>query len=95
MGMQGETPYYCEPAVCRQVIKSHLDSPAMLCILPWQDWMALSGELRRENPNEERINIPAIVPHYWRYRMHMTLEELLEQKDFNKRLQEMIHTSGR
>jgi 4-alpha-glucanotransferase len=67
----------------------------MLCILPWQDWMSVSGKLRRENPHDERINVPAIVPHYWRYRMHMTLEELLAEKDFNNDLKNLILESGR
>ncbi|MFA6926865.1 MAG: hypothetical protein WCQ69_07710, partial [Bacteroidales bacterium] len=64
-------------------------------ILPWQDWMSVSGKLRRENPHDERINVPAIVPHYWKYRMHMTLEELLEKKEFNRKLKNMIRESGR
>ena len=78
-----------------QVIRDHLRCPAMLCILPWQDWMSVSGKLRRENPHDERINVPAIVPHYWRYRMHMTLEELLAEKDFNNDLKNLILDSGR
>ena len=73
----------------------HLKSPAMLTVLPWQDWLAMSGDLRRENPNEERINVPANSRHYWRYRMHMTLEELLAADDFNRMVRHMIAESGR
>lgn len=58
----------------------------MLAILPLQDWLSMDGKLRRENPQEERINVPANSRHYWRYRMHLTLEELLEQEDFNRRI---------
>lgn len=83
-------PYFCEPWICQQIIEAHIKSPAMLCILPWQDWMSLSGTLRRENPADERINIPAIMPHYWRYRMHMTLEALRKEKSFNKQLKDLI-----
>ena len=95
MGIQGEAPVYCEPWICRQIVMDHLKSPAMLCILPWQDWMSVSAGLRRENPHDERINIPAIVPHYWKYRMHMTIEDLLKEKEFNDLVKEMITESER
>jgi 4-alpha-glucanotransferase len=95
MDKQDEAPYYCEPSICLEIIQDHLQSPAMLCILPWQDWMALSATLRREDPNAERINIPAIVPHYWQYRMHMTLEELLQEDEFNEELTNLIKAAGR
>ena len=31
-----DAPYYCEPSLCLKS-ERHLQSPAMLCILPWQD----------------------------------------------------------
>ena len=95
MGNQGEAPYYCEPWICRQILEQHLWSPAMLTVLPLQDWLSMDGALRRENPNDERINVPANPRHYWRYRMHMTIEELASQKEFNDTLTAMIADSGR
>ena len=73
----------------------HLKSPAMLTVLPLQDWMAMDGELRRENPHDERINVPANSRHYWRYRMHITLEELLKSERLNKMIRQKIAESGR
>ena len=67
----------------------------MLAILPWQDWVAMDGELRRENPQEERINVPANSRHYWRYRMHLTLEELLKADRLNDMIRKKIAESGR
>jgi 4-alpha-glucanotransferase len=67
----------------------------MLCILPLQDWLSTDGELRRQNPFEEQINVPANSRHYWRYRMHMTIESLLKQDNFNNRLRNLIKESGR
>jgi 4-alpha-glucanotransferase len=67
----------------------------MLCILPLQDWLSIDGHLRRENPYKEQINEPAKCPHYWRYRMHLTVESLLDADDYNKRLANMIAASGR
>ena len=67
----------------------------MLCILPLQDWLSTDGKLRRENPQDEQINEPANPTHYWRYRMHMTVEKLLAQKEFNASIRDLISWSGR
>ena len=95
LGNQGEAPYYCEPWICRQILDQHLWSPAMLTVLPLQDWLSMDGALRRLNPNEERINVPANSRHYWRYRMHLTVEQLAAAKEFNETLSGMIASSGR
>ncbi len=67
----------------------------MLCILPLQDWLSINGDLRRQNPYDEQINVPANSRHYWRYRMHLTLENLLSQTDFNNHLKSLIADSNR
>jgi 4-alpha-glucanotransferase len=67
----------------------------MLCVLPLQDWLSLDGNIRRENPYEEQINVPANPRHYWRYRMHITVEQLKEQMSFNEYLLNKIKASGR
>jgi 4-alpha-glucanotransferase len=85
----GLAPEDCTPEICRQILMNHLNSPAMLAILPWQDWMSISGKLRRANPEEERINIPANPQHYWQYRMHLTLEDLLEQTELNAEIRKI------
>ena len=95
LGAWGEAPYFCEPWICEQVVSMHLKSPAMLTVLPLQDWIAMDGNLRRENPNDERINVPANSRHYWRYRMHLTVEKLRECTDFNTMLRDMVVHSGR
>ncbi len=91
----GEAPYYAEPWVCDKIIDLHLNSPAMLAILPLQDLLSIDGNIRRENPLEEQINVPANPRHYWRYRMHMTMEELMASDDYNTRLRNKINNSGR
>ena len=95
LGAWGEAPYFCEPWICEQVVSMHLKSPAMLTVLPLQDWIAMDGSLRRENPHDERINVPANSRHYWRYRMHLTLEELLKSDDLNNMIRHKIAESGR
>ena len=91
----GEAPQFAEPWICDKIVCDHLNSPAILTILPLQDWLSVSGDLRRENPQDEQINGPANPFHYWKYRMHMTLETLLEQKAFNQSIKDRIVNSGR
>lgn len=91
----GLAPYYAEPWICDRIISMHLDSPSMLTILPLQDWLSVHGIIRRDNPQDEQINVPANSRHYWKYRMHITIESLLKEKEFNKYLKEKIMYSGR
>ena len=73
----------------------HMDSPSLMAILPLQDWLAMDGELRNPDPDSERINDPSDNPHYWRYRMHLTLEDLLGATQFNALLRKMTEEAGR
>jgi 4-alpha-glucanotransferase len=57
--------------------------------------MGMSEHFRRENPNDERINVPADPHHYWKYRMHLTLEELIGEAAFNAAFREEVKASGR
>ncbi len=91
----GDAPYYAEPWICERIVAMHLNSPAMLTILPLQDWLSTDGKIRRENPNDEQINVPANPHHYWRYRMHLTIEDLMDCKQFNDKIKSMITNSGR
>ncbi|HMU47538.1 MAG TPA: 4-alpha-glucanotransferase [Chitinophagaceae bacterium] len=95
MGQWGDAPFYCESWINRAIIMQHLYSPAMWSIFQLQDILGMSDTLRRENPNDERINNPANPKNYWQYRMHITLEELIKQKDFNAEFYEYITNSGR
>ena len=91
----GPAPFYCEPWVCQQIIENHLETKAAWVILPLQDWLSISGELRWEKTQSERINDPSNADNYWRYRMHITLEELNKSKWFNLQIKSMIEGSGR
>ena len=95
LGRQGIAPEGCGPDICEQIVAQHLYSPAMLTILPLQDWVGMDGDIRYGLPAEERINVPAIPRYYWRYRMHLTLEELLGKADFNSKVLELVTDCGR
>ena len=88
-------PFYCEPWVAREVLVQHLHSPAMWAIIPLQDLLAIDGHLRRANPHDEQINVPSNPTHFWKYRLHLPLEELVDAVGFNEPLLALVAGSGR
>lgn len=78
-----------KPQLCQAILEAHLLSPSMLCILPWQDWMSIDGRLRRKDASDETINNPACSTHYWRYRMHIAIEDLLNHKELTKHIKQL------
>ena len=92
---QGGAPFYCEPWICRKIIQQHLHSPAMWTVFLLQDLLSISAVLRCEDPHQERINIPADPHHFWNYRMHLDLNQLLDATAFNQELKKMIQEAGR
>lgn len=92
---QGPAPLVADGNICRTVVANHLAAPSILTILPLQDWLSMDENVRKEDVESERINIPAIPNHYWRYRMHLSVEELLEKSELNSLIKGMIENSGR
>lgn len=95
IGRHGEKPFFAEPWVCRDIINQHLYSPAMWTVFPIQDLLAMDGELRSKDAHGERINEPANPRHYWNYRMHISMEKLLKETEFNDMLSTLVKVSGR
>ena len=95
LGNSSEAPYFCEPFIVKQIINQHLYSPSMWAIFAIQDLLGMDENLRLENANAERINNPGNPNHYWRYRMHLNLEDLLTQTEFNQFIRTQINASGR
>ena len=95
LGHYGEAPFFCEPWINKEIILQHLYSPAMWSIFLIQDIIGMSEKLRSEKPREERINVPSDPKHYWGYRMHINLEDLIKEKEFNEELKTMMKDSGR
>ena len=95
LGEHGQAPYYAEPWICAKILEYHFRSPSMLCIIPLADLLSMDSNLRRNDPREETINVPANPRHYWRYRMHLTVEQLLTAKAFNDQLRTMLIQAGR
>lgn len=92
---QGSASHPLPGWLASDIISRHLTSPSMLCILSIQDWLATDEALRLPDADAERINIPANPKHYWRYRMHLNIEDLAADKRFVQNITEMISQSGR
>jgi 4-alpha-glucanotransferase len=95
LGHYGEAPLFCDAWINKEIILQHLYSPAMWSIFLMQDIIGMNSKLRRANPHEERINVPSDAKHYWGYRMHINLEDLIKEKEFNEELKTMVKESGR
>ena len=95
LGQWGDAPQFCEAWINKAIVMQHLHSPAMWVVFQLQDILGMNERIRRANPQEERINIPAHPKHYWKYRMHLTLEDLLKEKEFNEELKGYVAASGR
>ena len=91
----GAAPHPLPGWLAKDIVSRHLTSPSMLCLLSLQDWLSIDERLRLPDANAERINIPANPRHYWRYRMHLTIEQLLKEDDFNETIKTLISQSGR
>ena len=95
LGHWGEVPATAPGWICEDIIRQHLECPSLLCILSFQDWLSMDEDIRYPDVNAERINVPANPRHYWRYRMHLTIEDLMKKKHFNEKLTSMIDEAGR
>ena len=95
LGRRDEAPHPMPAWLARDIMNRNLQSGSMLCILSLQDWLAISDNLRLADANAERINIPANPHHYWRYRMHLNIEDMLRDQRFCDDIAEMITQSGR
>ena len=92
---QGRAPEQLPAHLAEEIIARHLYCPSMLCLLSLQDWLAMDGELRSKNPREERINVPSDAYNRWKYRMHLTIDELLAATKYNNKVRTMIQRSKR
>lgn len=91
----GAAPHPLPGWLAKEILSRHLTSPSMLCLLSLQDWMAIDEKLRLPDADAERINIPANPRHYWRYRMHLTIEQLMKAEGFNDTVSTLIAQGGR
>jgi len=92
---EGNSPQDCLPDICEQIISNHLHTESLLVIIPLQDWLSIDGEIRRKDEDSERINLPVNPTHYWKYRMHLHLETLLNADKLNEKIIRLIKQAQR
>lgn len=86
---EGKAPSEASAEICETILRNHLACNAMWVVLPWQDWISMDESLRHPSPSEERINIPSNPNHYWRYRMHISLDDLMKKTDLNEKIKSL------
>jgi 4-alpha-glucanotransferase len=95
MGVHGQAPRQCTAEIVRYIVQDHLDSKSILAVFPMQDLLGMDDQLKHPNPFAEQINEPANPKHYWRYRMHLFLEDVLADRSFVDYVKGMVRRSGR
>ncbi len=91
----GPAPHPAPGWLCEDIVARHLFSPSILCLLSLQDWLSIDDRMRFADPNGERINIPSNPRHYWRWRMHISIEQLMHADKLNEKITSLIKNSGR
>lgn len=95
LGHAEGAPFFAEPYICKEIINQHLNSSSMWVIIPIQDYIAMDGELRWDQTQREQINVPSNPDNHWCYKMHQSLETLLERRGFNDMLAQMVKDASR
>lgn len=92
---EGPAPHPLPGWLARDIVSRQLASPSMLCVLSIQDWQAMDERIRLKDADAERINIPADPHYYWRYRMHVSIEKLMNDASFTENVRDLVKQSGR
>lgn len=95
VGSDEEPPSRCTPEIVHFIVQQHFDAPSMWAIFPLQDLLALKDKYTSRPAPEETINDPTNPRHYWRFRVHVTLESLLDDKDIQATIKGLVTSSGR
>ena len=95
MQRAGRAPRQLSAPMAEEIIARHLYCPSMLCIFSIQDWLSMDNMLRGKDVHTERINEPYDSYNQWKYRMNVTIEQLMDARQFNKKIHTMIIRSKR
>ena len=68
----------------------------MWAIFLLQDITGIVGDLRKQTPEEEQINVPSEgANHHWNYRYPWTCDELVNNQEFTSKIYGIISESHR
>ncbi len=91
----GESSYDASARECETAISQALATDSIFVIIPMQDWMSIEEGVRNRFTDSERINNPYIRGWVWKYRLHISLEQLLEADGLNSKIRKLIESNGR
>ena len=95
MQREGRAPQQLSAPMAEEIIARHMYCPSMLCLLSIQDLLSMDAMLRAKDVRAERINEPYDSYNQWKYRMNVTIEQLMEARQFNQKLHTMVLRSRR
>ena len=95
MQREGRAPQQLTAPMAEEIIARHMYCPSMLCLLSIQDLLSMDAMLRAKDVRAERINEPYDSYNQWKYRMNVTIEQLMEARQFNQKLHTMVLRSRR
>lgn len=91
----GAAPHPLPGWLAQDIVFRQLASPSMFCVLSLQDWLSINERLRLDDADAERINVPSNPHHYWCYRMHLNIEDLMADEEWMDSVRELVKQSGR
>ena len=92
MHLEGDAPQSLSPDVVKLLIGNIFQSNSLFCILPVQDFLALSSRWTPQNPEDERVNTPGTVgPQNWAYKMPCTVEELSDNSTLKNEIAKLVN----
>lgn len=95
MNWYGAAPHDCKPEIVETIVNQHLTSQSMWAIFPIQDLVGIDSDLRRQIASAEQINEPSNPQHYWRFRFHIPIEDLMQHSDLSDRIKRLVTRFGR
>ena len=94
--LSGAAPQELTPSHVKSILTHVFSSNSMFCILPVQDFFALSAKLSEVPAEEERINVPGTVGGAnWTYRLPVSVDELLENTSLSSEIRKLVDVRKR
>ncbi len=94
--LPGTAPQEMTPSVARTVLTHVFSSNSMFCILPAQDYFALSANLSKVPAEEERVNVPGTVGGAnWCYRLPCSVDDLLDYASLSSEIRKLVDVRKR
>lgn len=95
LALDSFAPEKCDETIVSQIIFNHLESPALWSVFLIQDLFCMESSTANPNTEDDIINRPEIARFYWRYRMHLSVEQLQKEEQLNGKIKNLLQLSNR